>query len=165
MNLFKISTVALAFALTGWVACGSSSNSSPDVQSIGAGGAIGTGGIVVTGGTVATGGAVGIDGPTGTGGAVGMDADMADAGRPDAPISLLDAGIDGPAMDTAGADAQIAVSDATAGETGPGTDICTGLTPQQCHLAIINATADPTVTPLDPIYPAPPVAYPLCAAQ
>jgi hypothetical protein len=165
MNLFKISTVALALALTGWVACGSSSNNSPDVASIGTGGAIGTGGVVATGGIVGTGGTVGIDGPVGTGGAVGMDAAVADAGSPDAPIGPIDVGMDGPALDTASADAQVTISDAAAGETGPGPDICTGLTPQQCHLAIINAPVDPTVTPLDPIYPAPPVAYPLCAAQ
>ena len=154
MNLFKISTVALALALTGWVACGSSNNNT-DVQNIGAGGAIATGGVIGTGGA---GGAIGTDAAVSTGGAV------ADAGSPDAPIGLFDAGMDSPVMDTASTDASLVISDAAAGETGPGTDICTGLTPQQCHLAIINATPALTVSALDP-GANPPVPYPTCSAQ
>ena len=152
MNLFKISTVAVALALTGWVACGSSNNNT-DVQNIGAGGAIATGGVIGTGGA---GGAIGTDAAVSTGGAV------ADAGSPDAPIGLFDAGMDSPVMDTASTDASLVISDAAAGETGPGTDICTGLTPQQCHLVIINAAT--TSQALDP-GANPPVPYPTCSAQ
>ncbi len=92
MNLFKISTLALALALTGWVAC-SSSNNNPDVPNIGTGGTTGTGGVTGTGGA---GGAIGTDAAV-TGGAV------ADAGNADAPSSggYPDAGIDGTALTTA----------------------------------------------------------------
>ena len=148
MNLFKISTLALALALTGWVAC-SSSNNSTDVVNIGTGGTIATGGVTGTGGA---GGAIGTDAAVSTGGAV------ADAGNMDAPISSgpPDAGIDGLAPGTV---------DALGGEVGiQPPDICTGLTPQQCHLAIINATPALTVSALDP-GANPPVPYPTCSAQ
>jgi hypothetical protein len=85
---------------------------------------------------------------------------VADAGV-DAPIpSGFDAAVDAPAD----ADASDGSSD---GETGSVvTDICTGLTATQCHLAIINAVepAGSPVTPLDP-GANPPVLYPTCAAQ
>jgi hypothetical protein len=147
MNIFKVSTLALALALTGWVAC-SSSNNSPDVPYLGTGGTIATGGVTGTGGAD---GAIGPDAAVSTGGAV------ADAGNDDAPTSSgpPDAGIDGPAPGTA---------DALGGEVGIAIDICTGLTPQQCHLAIINATPDSTVSALDP-GANPPVPYPTCSAQ
>jgi hypothetical protein len=147
MNLCKISTLALALALTGWVAC-SSSNNNTDVQNIGAGGTIATGGATGTGGA---GGAIGPDAAASTSGAV------VDAGNEDAPTSSgpPDAGIDGPAPGTA---------DALGGEVGIPIDICTDLTPQQCHLAIINAIPDSTVSALDP-GANPPVPYPTCSAQ
>ena len=99
------------------------------------------------------GGAAGIGGVGGMGGAV------VDAGLPDAPISPADAGIDAP-----GLDAPIATSDAAPGETGTVIDICTGLTAAQCHLAIINASVDTTVSALDP-GANPPILYPTCSAQ
>jgi hypothetical protein len=151
MNLFKISTLALALALTGWVAC-SSSNNNTDVPSIGTGGTIAAGGAVGSGGA---GGAIGTDAAVSTGGA-GVD-----AANMDAPISSgpSDAGVDGPASSDASGTA-----DALGGEVGNPIDICTGLTPQQCHLAIIQATPDSTVSALDP-GANPPVSYPTCSAQ
>src|ERR1700690_625277 len=64
MNLFKLSTLALALALTGWVACSSSSNNNTDVPNIG-----GTGGTAGSGGAGGMGGAAGIGGAGGIGGA------------------------------------------------------------------------------------------------
>jgi len=141
MKLFKLSTLALALALMGWVACSSSSsNNNPDVVNIG-----GMGG---------AGGMAGMGGMGGAGGAV------ADASVPDAPISSSpDAGIDAPA-----ADAPVVISDADSGEAGTVIDICTGLTAAQCHLTIINAPVDSTVSALDPGAD-PPVLYPACSAQ
>ena len=140
MKLFKLSTLALALALTGWVACSSSSNNNPDVVNIG-----GMGG---------AGGMAGMGGAGGAGGAV------ADASVPDAPISNSpDGGIDAPA-----ADAPVVISDANSGEAGTVIDICTNLTAAQCHLAIINAPVDSTVSALDPGAD-PPVLYPACSAQ
>jgi len=148
MNLFKNSTLVLALALTNLAACSSSSNNNTDVPNIGTGGTIATGGVTGTGGA---GGSIGFDAAVGTGGAV------ADAGTADSPASVgpPDAGIDGPALGAA---------DALGGEVGNPTDICTNLTPQQCHLAIINATPDSTVSALDP-GANPPVLYPTCSAQ
>jgi len=154
MKLFKLSTLALALALTGWVACSSSSNNNTDVPNIG-----GTGGMAGAGGM---GGAAGIGGAGGMGGAAGMGGAVADASVPDAPISSSpDAGIDAPA-----ADAPVATSDAAAGETGTVPDICAGLTAAQCHLAIINAV-EPAASPVTPLDPGadPPVLYPTCSAQ
>ncbi len=144
MNIFKISTLALALVLTGWVACSSSNNNS-DVSNIGTGGTIATGGVTGTGGA---GGAIGPDAAV-TGGVV------ADAGSADAPSSggYPDAGIDGTGS---------GATDALGGDVGILIDICTGLTPQQCHLAIINAAFD--VAALDP-GANPPVPYPTCSAQ
>jgi hypothetical protein len=132
MNLFKVSTLALALALIGWGAC-SSSNNNTDVQNIG--------------GTIATGGV------TGTGGAGGA---VADAGDEDGPsVSPPDSA---PDIATGTDVLPVAPNDGGSG------DICTGLTPQQCHLAIINATLDLTVSALDP-GANPPVPYPTCSAQ
>jgi hypothetical protein len=143
MKLFKLSTLALALALTGWVACSSSSNNNPDVANIGG-----------------MGGAGGMAGMGGMGGAGGAGGTVADASVPDAPISNSpDGGIDAPA-----ADAPVAISDANSGEAGTVIDICTGLTAAQCHLAIINAPVDSTVSALDPGAD-PPVLYPACSAQ
>jgi hypothetical protein len=146
MNLFKISTLALALALTSWVAC-SGSNNNTDVLNIGTGGTIATGGVTGTGGAA---GAIGPDAAS-TGGVV------ADAGNMDVPSSggYPDAGIDGSAPVTA---------DALGDEVGITPDLCAGLTPQQCHLAIINATPALTVSALDP-GANPPVPYPTCSAQ
>jgi hypothetical protein len=63
MKLFKISTIALAMALTVWVACGSSTHNNSDVQTL-----------------PGTGGAVAMDGPSGSGGSGGAP----DGGSPDA---------------------------------------------------------------------------------
>jgi hypothetical protein len=46
----------------------------------------------------------------------------------------------------------------------PTSNICAGLAPEQCHLAIINAPVGPTVSALDP-GANPTVLYPTCAAQ
>lgn len=144
MKLFKLSTLALALTLTGWVACSSSNNNTDAVSNIGGAGGMG--------------GAAGIGGAGGMGGAAGMGGAVADASLPDAPIyGSPDAGIDAPTPD-----ASIPTSDAASGETG--TDICTGLTAAQCHLAIINAPVDSTVSALDPGAD-PPVLYPTCSAQ
>jgi len=148
MNLVKASTLALA--LTGWVACGSSNNNT-DVPSINTGG---TGGTAVAGGTSGTGGALG------SGGAGGMGGAVADAGTPDAPAP--DTGKDAPPSEVGRVDAPAPIGDVAPGDGG--VDICTGLTPEQCHLAIINAAVDPTVSALDP-GANPPVLYPGCAAQ
>lgn len=143
MNLFKISTLALALALTSWVAC-SSSNNSTDVPNIGTGGTTATGGAVGTGGA---GGAIGTDAAS-TGGVV------ADAGNVDAPsVSPPDS-----APDIATGTDVLPVPPTDGGFV----DICTGLTPQQCHLAIINAVT--TSQALDP-GANPPVPYPTCSAQ
>jgi phage tail sheath gpL-like len=140
MKLFKLSTLALALALTGWVACSSSSNNNPDVVNIG--------------------GMGGAGGMAGMGGAGGAGGTVADASVPDAPISNSpDGGIDAPA-----ADAPVVISDANSGEAGTVIDICTNLTAAQCHLAIINAPVDSTVSALDPGAD-PPVLYPACSAQ
>jgi len=153
MNLVKASTLALALALTGWVACGSSNNNT-DVLNINTGG---TGGTAVTGGRSGTGGALG------SGGAGGMGGAMADAGTPDAPApGVFDAGMDAPPSEVGRVDAPAPIGDVAPGDGG--VDICTGLTPEQCHLAIINAAVDPTVSALDP-GANPPVLYPACAAQ
>jgi len=170
MNLFKISTVGLALVLMGWAACGSSSQSNPDVGHLGsggaggtvssggatgAGGAMGSGGATDTGGVTGSGGVTAVGGSTGMGGATGT---VPDAGV-DAPIP----GPDVPADVAADADAGDGGSDGEVGSVTP-PDICTGLTATQCHLAIIGATADPTVSALDP-GPNPPVLYPTCSAQ
>lgn len=150
MNLVKASTLALA--LTGWVACGSSNNNT-DVLNINTGG---TGGTAVTGGRSGTGGALG------SGGAGGMGGAVADAGTPDAPAP--DTGKDAPPSEVGRVDASAPIGDVAPGDGGGIVDICTGLTPEQCHLAIINAAVDPTVSALDP-GANPPVLYPGCAAQ
>ena len=134
MNLFKVSTLALALALIGWGAC-SSSNNNTNVPNIG------------TGGTIATGGV------TGTGGAGGAVADAGD--------------VDGPSVSPPDSAPDIATGTdvlTVPPNDGGVVDICTGLTPQQCHLAIINATPDLTVSALDP-GANPPVPYPTCSAQ
>ncbi len=74
-------------------------------------------------------------------------------------LSPPDAGVDAPAPD-----APIATSDAASGEAGTVIDICTNLTAAQCHLAIINAPVDSTVSAIDPGAD-PPVLYPACSAQ
>ena len=170
MNLFKVSTVGLAVVLTGWAACSDSSNSNPDVGHIGsggaggtvssggatgAGGAIGSGGVTGAAGITGAGGMTGAGGSTGMGGATGT---VPDAGV-DAPIPVPDV----PADIAADADAGDGGSDGEAGSVPP-PDICTGLTATQCHLAIIGATADPSVSALDPGAD-PPVLYPTCSAQ
>ena len=150
MKLFKLSTLALALALTGWGACSSSSNNNTDVQNIGGAGGMG-----------GAGGAAGIGGAGGMGGAV------ADASVPDAPVSTgtPDAGIDAPVSDVAMVDAPMPTSDAASGEAGTAIDICTNLTAAQCHAAIINApVVDTTVSALDP-GANPPILYPTCSAQ
>ena len=78
----------------------------------------------------------------------GIDTRAADTARLDLPA--LDAALDAPAIDAPVIDAPAIV-----------TDICTGLTAAQCHLAIINAPVDPTVSALDP-GANPPVYYPTC---
>jgi hypothetical protein len=170
MNLFKLSTVGLALVLTGWAACGDSSNSNPDVGHIGSGGAGGTvssggatgaGGVVGSGGATETGGVTGSGGVTAVGGSTGMGGAtgaVPDAGV-DAPISGPDVPSDVPA------DADAGDSGSDGGEAGSVVlDICAGLTATQCHLAIINATVDPTVSALDP-GANPPIPYPTCSAQ
>jgi hypothetical protein len=161
MKLFKLSTLALALALTGWVACSSSSNNNTDVPNIGGtGGTAGSGGAAGMGGAAGIGGAGGMGGVAGIGGAGGVGGAVADAGVPDAPISgSPDGGIDAPAVD-----APMATSDAASGEAGMVIDICTGLTAAQCHLAVINASVDTTVSALDPGAD-PPILYPTCSAQ
>lgn len=134
MKLFKISTIALAMALTGWVACGSSGNST-DVPVIPTSG---------TGGTIAP------DGPMGTGGSGGS----LDAGNPP-DTAMPDVSITPDAPPTV---------DAGLPFDGGGNNLCIGLSPADCHLAIINAVTDPSVSALDP-GPNPPVPYPNCAAQ
>jgi hypothetical protein len=94
-------------------------------------------------------------------GGAGGTVTVADAGV-DAPIfSGSDAAIDAPV------DADASSDGSSDGETGSVvTDICTGLTATQCHLAIINAV-EPAVSPVTPLDPGanPPVLYPTCAAQ
>jgi hypothetical protein len=105
------------------------------------GGVTGSGGVTLVGGSTAMGGST---------------ATVADGGV-DAPISSgPDAAVDAPA------DAGDGGSDG--GADAGAIDICTGLTPTQCHLAIINAKVDQTVSALDPGAD-PPVLYPTCAAQ
>jgi len=158
MNLFKISTVGLALVLMGWAACGSSSQSNPDVGHLGSGGA---GGTVSSGGATGAGGAMGSGGVTAVGGSTAMGG--ATGTVPDAGVDAPIPGPDVPADVAADADAGDGGSDGEVGSVTP-PDICTGLTATQCHLAIIGATADPTVSALDP-GPNPPVLYPTCSAQ
>jgi len=147
MKIFKISTIALAMALTGWVACGNS----------GGGNAGGTGGNTIpsTGGTVpvdsSAGGAGGSGGAGGTTGAI-------DAG-PDVSI-----GPDTSDTSIAEVTGTPEVTPPPAIDGGPVLTICTGLTAAECHLAIINAATDPGVSALDP-GANPPILYPACAAQ
>ena len=157
MNLFKLSTVGLALVLTGWAACSSSSsNNNPDVAHFGgAGGITGSGGAPETGGITGSGGVTQVGGSTGMGGAGGTGT-VADAGV-DAPIST-DVAVDVPA------DADASDGGSDGGADAGVIDICTGLTATQCHLAIIKANTDPTVSALDPGAD-PPVLYPNCAAQ
>jgi len=138
MKLFKISTLALAMALSGWVACSSDNGGSKnDAQQI-----------------PGTGGNTAPDGPMGTGGSGGsLDAAVLDSAVADVPIpSDVPIGLDsGPGIDT------------TLPVDG-GTNLCTGLTADQCHASIINYATDPSVSALDP-GPNPAVPYPTCAAQ
>jgi len=170
MNLFKLSTVGLALVLIGWAACGDSSKSSSDTGistfggaggTVSSGGATGAGGVVGSGGATDTGGVTGSGGVTQVGGSTGMGG---------ATGTVADAGVDAPIP--SGPDAAVDVpADADAGDGGSDggadagvVDICTGLTATQCHLAIIKANTDPTVSALDPGAD-PPVLYPTCAAQ
>lgn len=143
MNLYKTSTLALALVLVlaGWVACSSTNNT--DVASIGSGGAIATGGVSGSGGA-------GIDAAGGMGGAV------------------ADASVDGPSISPPdGASDMVTGTDVpavTPNDGGPTVDICTGLTVDQCHVAIINAPVPSTVSALDP-GPNPPITYPSCSAM
>jgi hypothetical protein len=171
MKLFKISTIALVMALTGWVACGNDTGGGqtdaiPNINS--------------------TGGTVGRDGPAGTGGSIGAPDAGIDATHPDAPAATgpdtpivpdvpigVDAGpvamdapvtIDAPAaVDGPGAEHGPPI-DTAAGEVGVVADICAALTAAQCHDSIINAAADPSVTALTP-GANPSVPYPTCSAQ
>jgi len=138
MKLFKISTIALAMALSGWIACSSDNNGGKSDAPV----------ISGNGGTMAP------DGPMGTGGSGGsLDAAVLDSAVADAPIQSDINNLDsGP------------VIDAPPPFDG-GTNPCTSLTADQCHLAIINpATNNPSVSALDP-GPNPTVPYPNCAAQ
>lgn len=159
MKLFKISTVALAMALTGWIACGNDSGGGKtDVP-------------VLT----STGGAIAMDGPSGTGGAGGATTKLDAAVPPDAPpdvpiggdasvpvdvsiaidtpITVDGPGVDrGPTIDTAGGEVPVVV------------DPCAGLTAAQCHDSIINHVTNPSVSALDP-GANPAVPYPTCSAQ
>jgi hypothetical protein len=145
MKLFKISTIALALALTGWVACSSSNNNTPDVPQI-----PGTGGTTTP------------DGPMGTGGAGGsLDAGTIPDSALDVPLPT-DAVVK-PIDSSGGQDAGVVPID-TPPAVDAGPNICSGLTPAACHPAIINAVTDPSVSALDP-GPNPPVPYPTCAAQ
>lgn len=183
MNLFKLSTVGLALVLTGWTACSDSSNSNPDVGHIGSGGAggtvssgratgaggvVGSGGVADTGGVMASGGVTGAGGITGAGGVTGAGGSTAMGG---ASGTVADAGVDAPipspdVPSDVPADADASSDGSSDGEANslPPTDICTGLTADKCHLAIIGATADPIVSALDP-GANPPVLYPTCSAQ
>lgn len=158
MKLFKISTIALATALTGWVACGNDSGGKTDaIPSISS-----------TGGTVA------IDGPSGTGGAGGATTNLDAAATPDAPpdvpiaVDAPDAldvpiGIDAPiALDGPGVDRGPTI-DTAGGEVAAVVDPCAGLTAAQCHDSIINGATDPSVSALDP-GANPAVPYPNCSA-
>ena len=145
MRLLKISTIALAMALTGWVACGNDNgDGKKDAQQI-----------------LGTGGTVSPDGPVGTGGSGGsLDAgQVADSALSDVPLSsdVSAIGQDGEkSLDTVGID--------TPSSLDGGVNICTGLSAADCHLAIIGATTDLSVSALDP-GPNPAVPYPTCSAQ
>jgi len=145
MKLFKISTIALAMALTGWVACGDG----------GKGNTGGTGGNTLP----STGGTVPVDTATaGTGGSTGSLDAGADTGRdtasgPDASDTSLPPIVDG----------GIDVDMLPPVDGSPTPNICTDLTPAQCHDVIINAATDPSVSALDP-GANPPVPYPNCNA-
>jgi hypothetical protein len=159
MKLFKISTIALAMSLTGWVACGNDSGGSKtDVP-------------VLT----STGGAIAMDGPSGTGGAAGTtgtpDAAVPPDAPPDVPIAVdtpdaLDVpiGIDAPTtLDGPGVDHGPTI-DTAGGEVAVVVDPCAGLTAAQCHDSIINHVTDPSVSALDP-GANPTIPYPTCSAQ
>lgn len=163
MNLFKISTIALAMALTGWGACGNDSGGSktdaiPNISS--------------TGGTVAIDGPSGAGGISGTGGATTkLDAAATPDAPPDVPIGVdasvpvdvfiaIDAAItvDGPAVDRG------PTIDTAGGEVAVVVDPCAGLTAAQCNDHFINGPTDPAVSALDP-GANPTVPYPTCSAQ
>jgi len=150
MKLFKISTIALAMGLTGWVACGDSGNNKPDAPPLvipGTGGSISPDTASGSGGTGGTGGATGtLDSgvPYDTGRDVPIVTDASDASIVEA--GPIDGGVTPPPLDG-----------------GPPPDKCAGLTPAQCHDAIINAATDPSVSALDP-GANPTVPYPNCSA-
>ena len=111
---------------------------------MGCGGGHGTGG---TGGTVGPAGSGGS--PAGSGGA------------------FSDANADLPALLDAPMDEALGIPDVPPVDTGPGHPLvdCTGLTPAQCHLLIINPPALPDgVLPQDP-GPNPAPGYPACSAM
>jgi hypothetical protein len=145
MKLFKISTLALALALTGWIACGSDSSSDNKTDTA-----------VISG----SGGTVNPDAPMGTGGSGGSkDAGISDT-APDAPLFFdVPITVDG----TKPSDTGAGIETPSVSVDG-GINLCTGLTPTECHLAIINAATDPSVSALDP-GPNPAVPYPTCSAQ
>jgi hypothetical protein len=145
MKLFKISTIALAIALTGWIACGNDSSSDNKTD---------TAVIPGSGGTVTP------DAPMGTGGSGGSkDAGISDT-APEASLPIdVPIAVDGTKpLDTG------AAIDASSVSVDGGSNLCTGLTPAECHLAVINAATDPSVSALDP-GSNPAVPYPTCSAQ
>ncbi len=165
MNSLKVTTIVLALGFAAGIGCGSDSGKSPDAPVIGPG----TGGAVGTGGTVGMdagmGGVAGTTGAGGAGGVIGMDGG---GGSPDVPMATGGAGgsLDGGgAGGTTTHDASIIDApmhdvgpavDSSVGETGPtATNICTGLTVDQCNLAIINGPVAATV-----VAQAPPVTNP-----
>ena len=152
MKLLKISTIALAMGLTGWVACGDSGSNKPDAPPLVL---PGTGGSAIPLDTAS--------GSGGAGGSTGTPDAALDTGRdiafgPDASDTSLPPVVDGGQ-----------VLDAASFDTSPvdgvllPPNICTGLTPAQCHDAIINAATDPSVSALDP-GANPPVPFPNCSA-
>jgi|GEM_PF-4178341 len=166
MKSLKITTtIVLAAGFAVGIGCGSDSGNKPDTAII----TTGTGGAVVgvdagVGGAMGTGGIMGMGGMMGTGGAMVIDASGAggaggsiDANIPDLPVVTMDGGpadvpMSGPevGMDTGG------------GEVAAATNICTGLTPDQCDVAIRNAAVAPTVVAQDvPVLSA--TTYPACA--
>lgn len=143
MNSFKIATIVLALGFAAGIGCGDSGTKTPDAPVIGGG----TGGVIGTGGSMGldagAGGTVGVDAPIATGGAGGGSHDGGGAGGSAVDGNVVDApmaidGVVGPVVDGAG------------GEVASAVNICTGLTPAACDLAIRQAPVDPTVLAQDP---------------
>ncbi len=178
MNSFKITTIVLALGFAAGIGCGSDSGTKTDgpvitgtgghlgPDALGAGGTAGTvGPDAAMGGAGGTAG-VGVDAAGGAGGSMPVDGPMATGGVGGAGLDGGGAG--GTVIDASPADAPMPTDtvvtpvDGLGGEVAAPTNLCTGLTVDQCNLAIINAPVDSTVLAQTPPATNPP-DYAVCS--